>query len=62
MAKGIINAFANMEFCLAINLIMGGNQASHGLQYLLLGMLVLLLPKIPGSKNLLPTEKGNFKH
>ena len=27
MLKGIINAFDHMEFCLVINLIMGGNQA-----------------------------------
>ena len=44
MVKGIINVFDHMEFCLVINLKMGGNQAVHGLQYLLLGMLVLLQP------------------
>ena len=27
MVKGIINAFDHMEFCLVINLIMGGNRA-----------------------------------
>ena len=27
MVKGIINAFDHMEFCLVINLTMGGNQA-----------------------------------
>ena len=27
MAKGIISAFDYMEFCLVINLTMGGNQA-----------------------------------
>ena len=50
MVKGIINAYDHMEFCLVINLKMGVIQALHGLQYLLPGMLVLLLPYIPGSK------------
>ena len=27
MVKGIINAFDHMEFCLVINLTMGGNRA-----------------------------------
>ena len=27
MVKGIINAFDHMEFCLVLNLTMGGNQA-----------------------------------
>ena len=27
MVKGIINAFDHMEFCLVINVTMGGNQA-----------------------------------
>ena len=56
MVKGIINAFGLMEFCLVIDLKIDGN----GHQYLLLGVLVLLLPFIPGSKYLLPTKKDNF--
>ena len=45
-----------MELCLIINLTTGGNWAIPGLQYLVLGMLVLLLPFIPGSKYLLPAK------
>ena len=44
MVKGIINAFDELELCFVINLKMGGYQALHGLQYLLIDMLVLLLP------------------
>ena len=37
MVKGISNAFDHMEFCLVINLTVGGNRT-------VAGMLVLLLP------------------
>ena len=60
MVKGIINAFDLMEFCLVIDLKVDGNQVVMRHQYLLLGVLVLLLPCIPGSKYLLPTKKDNF--
>ena len=54
----------HIEFCLVINLTMGGNRAvTWPPELLLLGMLVLLPPLIPGSsKYLLPTEKVNFLH
>ena len=57
MVKGIINAFDHMELCLVINLILVVNGLLYGHQYLLLGILVLLLPFKPGSKYLLPTKK-----
>ena len=64
MVKGIINAFDLMEFCLVIdlNLKIDGNWVVMGHQYLLLGVLVLLLPciHVPGSKYLLLTKKDNF--
>ena len=44
MVKGIINAFDHMELCFVINMTKYGNWAINGHQYLLLGMLVLLLP------------------
>ena len=46
-----------MEFCLVRNLTMDGNQVVYGHQCLLLGVLALLLPFIPGSEYLLPTKK-----
>ena len=60
MIKSIIDAFDHMELCLVINLTKDGSWLFHGHQYLLLGMLDLLLPFIPGSKYLLPTKKINF--
>ena len=57
MVKGIINAFDLMEFCLVIDLKIDGNRVVMRHQYLLLGVLVLLLSCIPGSKYLLPTKK-----
>ena len=54
MVKGIIN-----EFCVVIYMYLkiDGNQVVMQHQYLLLGVLVLLLHCIPGSKYLLPTKK-----
>ena len=65
MAKDIINAFDHMEFSLVINMKMGGNWAVtrpsiFATRYVSFSMLVLLLPWIPCSKYLLPTEKVNF--
>ena len=57
MVKGIINAFDHMDLCLFINLMLVVTGLFYGHQYLLLDILVLLLPFIPGSKYLLPTEK-----
>ena len=54
----IINAFDHMELCLVINLTKGDKKAIPHHQYLLLGMLALLLPFIPGSKYLLPAKKS----
>ena len=48
MVKGIINASDFMEFCLVIDLKIDGNRVVKRHQYLLLGVLVLLLPCIPG--------------
>ena len=56
MVKGNINAFDLMEFCLVIDLKIDNYQVVMQHQYLLLGVLVLLLPCIPGSKYLLPTK------
>ena len=52
MVKGIINAFDHLELCLVINLTMCGTGLLYSHRYLLLGILVLLLPFIPGSKYL----------
>ena len=60
MVKGIINAFDHMELCLVIYLTKGGNGLLQCHRYLLLGMLVLLMPFIPGSKYLPPAENVNF--
>ena len=49
MVKGIINAFDHMELHLVIKLTLGVTRLVYGHQYLLLGILVLLLPFIPGS-------------
>ena len=42
---------------MVIDLTMDGNRVVMRHQYLLLGVLVLLLPCIPGSKYLIPTKK-----
>ena len=66
MVEGIINAFEHMEFCLVIKLTKNGNWAIYGHQYwqFATGLLVLLLPFIPGSnhgsKCLLPAKKVNI--
>ena len=62
MVKGIINAFDHMEFCLVLNLTMEimVSWLLHGHKFLLLGMLILLLLLIPGSKYLLHTERRYF--
>ena len=57
MVKGIINAFDLMELCLVINLTLMVTGLFYGHQCLLLCILVLLLPFIPDSKDLLPTQK-----
>ena len=51
-----------IQHCLVINLMMVSTGLFYGHQCLLLGILVLLLPFISGSKYLLPTEKINFYH
>ena len=61
MVKGIINVFDHLEFCLVIQLTMGGNQAVTW-PPIIANRLVLLLPLIPGSKYLLPKEIVNFYH
>ena len=66
MVEGIINAFDHMELCLVIKLTKGGNWAIYGHQYwqFATGLLVLLLPFIPGSKHaskyLLPAKQFTF--
>ena len=60
MVKGIINAFDHLELCLVINLTLVVTGLYYGHQYLLLGILVLQLPFIPGSKYLLPTKKNSI--
>ena len=50
MDKGIINAFDHKELCLVINPTNVATGLFHGHPYLLLGMSVLLLTFILGSK------------
>ena len=50
MVKGIINSFDHMELCLVINLTLVVTGLLHDHQYLLLGIIVLLLPFISDSK------------
>ena len=53
MVKGIIDAFDHMELCLVKNLKKMATELFHGHQYMLLGMLVLLLPFILSTKKLI---------
>ena len=62
MVKGIINAFDHMELRFVITLTLVVTGLLNGHQCLLLGILVLLLPFISGSKYLLPAKKVNFYH
>ena len=58
MVKGIVNAFDHAEFCLGLFLklpVQMANGLLYAHQYLLQGMLVLVLTFIPGSKHLLPS-------
>ena len=58
MVKGIINAFDHMEFCLVINLTIGGNRAVAWPPIIAtwnVGFATTL-----NTKYLLPTEKVNF--
>ena len=57
MVKGIINAFDHLELYLVINLTLVVSGLLYVHQCLLLGILVLLLPFIPGSNDLLHTKK-----
>ena len=60
MVKGIINAFDHMEFCLIINLLMGGNLAVTWPPIIATRYVSFATILNPGSKYLLPTEKMNF--
>ena len=65
MVKGIINAFDHMEYCLVINLTIGGNQAVTwppiiATRNVSLATTLNTCTNVPGSKYLLPTEKINF--
>ena len=44
MIKGIMNAFDNVEFCLVVNLTMGGNWAVTWAPIIATRYVVLLLP------------------
>ena len=50
MVKGIINAFDHMEFCLVINVTMGGNWDVKWPPLIATSLLVLLLPYLSGYK------------
>ena len=60
MAKGFVNAFDHMEFCLVLHLTNTNVDAKRAVKWqptLLPGMLVLLPTFMLGSKCMLPAKK-----
>ena len=60
MVKGIVNAFDHMEFCLVINLTMGGKQAVTWPPIIAARYVRFATTLNTRCKFLLPTEKVNF--